>query len=68
MRLTGDPDGRVSVFSRFERDCFLGGVRNGEFDDAASSTADGGTEIAGLPSPDWPARRWSRPTALSAVG
>ena len=38
MRLTGDPDGRVSVFSRFERDCFLGGVRNGEFDDAASST------------------------------
>jgi hypothetical protein len=36
MRLTGDPDGRVSVFSRFEWDCFLDGVRNGEFDDAAS--------------------------------
>lgn len=36
MRLTDDPDGRVSVFSRFEWDCFLDGVRNGEFDDAAS--------------------------------
>ena len=36
MRLNGDPDGRVSVFSRFEWDCFLGGVRNGEFDDTAS--------------------------------
>ncbi len=36
MRVTGDPDGRVSVFSRFEWDCFLDGVRNGEFDGAAS--------------------------------
>jgi Domain of unknown function (DUF397) len=36
MRLSGDPDGRVSVFSRFEWDCFLDGVRNGEFDDAAT--------------------------------
>jgi uncharacterized protein DUF397 len=36
MRLTGDPAGRISVFSRFEWDCFLDGVRNGEFDDAAS--------------------------------
>jgi hypothetical protein len=36
VRLAGDPDGRVSVFSRFEWDCFLDGVRNGEFDDAAS--------------------------------
>lgn len=36
MRLSGDPDGRVSVFSRFEWDCFLDGVRNGEFDGAAS--------------------------------
>ena len=32
MRLDGDPEGRVSVFSRFEWDCFLDGVRNGEFD------------------------------------
>jgi len=36
MRVTGDPAGRVSVFSRFEWDCFLDGVRGGEFDDAAS--------------------------------
>jgi hypothetical protein len=36
MRVTGDREGRVSVFSRFEWDCFLGGVRNGEFDGAAS--------------------------------
>jgi hypothetical protein len=36
MRLTGDLDGRVSLFSRFEWDCFLDGVKNGEFDDAAS--------------------------------
>jgi Domain of unknown function (DUF397) len=36
MRLSADSDERVSVFSRFEWDCFLDGVRNGEFDDAAS--------------------------------
>ena len=36
MRLAGDPEGRVSVFSRFEWDCFLDGVKHGEFDDAAS--------------------------------
>jgi Domain of unknown function (DUF397) len=35
MRVSGDPDGRVSVFSRFEWDCFLDGVRNGEFDAAS---------------------------------
>jgi hypothetical protein len=36
MRVTGDPEGRVSVFSRLEWDCFLDGVRNGEFDGADS--------------------------------
>jgi hypothetical protein len=36
MRLGGDPAGRVSVFSRFEWDCFLDGARNGEFDGAPS--------------------------------
>jgi hypothetical protein len=36
MRVTGDPGGRVSVFSRFEWDCFLDGVRKGEFDDAGT--------------------------------
>jgi hypothetical protein len=32
MRLSGDAEKRVSVFGRFEWDCFLDGVRNGEFD------------------------------------
>lgn len=36
MRISGDPDRRVLVFSRFEWDCFLDGARNGEFDDAAA--------------------------------
>ena len=33
MRVVGDPDGRVLVFDRNEWECFLDGVRNGEFDD-----------------------------------
>ena len=32
MRLDGDAERGASVFSRFEWDCFLDGVRNGEFD------------------------------------
>ncbi len=32
MRLTGDPDRRVSVFSEFEWECFLDGAKKGEFD------------------------------------
>ena len=36
MRLTGEPDGQISAFSRLEWDCFLDGVRNGEFDGAES--------------------------------
>ena len=32
MRLYSDSDGKPSVFSRFEWDCFLDAVRNGEFD------------------------------------
>jgi hypothetical protein len=35
MRVTGDLSGRVLVFDRNEWACFLDGVRNGEFDDAA---------------------------------
>jgi O-methyltransferase involved in polyketide biosynthesis len=35
MRLSGDPDERVSVFSHFEWDCFLDGAKNGEFDGPA---------------------------------
>lgn len=35
MRLAGDVEGRVLVYDRFEWECFLDGVRKGEFDDAA---------------------------------
>lgn len=34
MRVPGQP-GPVLVFSRFEWECFLDGVKKGEFDDAA---------------------------------
>ena len=36
MRVLGDDDGLVSVFSRFEWECFLDGAKNGEFDAAAT--------------------------------
>ena len=36
MRVAGDPEGRVLVYDRNEWECFLDGVRGGEFDDAAS--------------------------------
>lgn len=32
LRVTGDPERRVSVFTRYEWDCFLDGARKGEFD------------------------------------
>jgi hypothetical protein len=35
MRVAGDLGGSVLVFDRNEWECFLDGVRNGEFDDAA---------------------------------
>jgi hypothetical protein len=35
MRIAGDPSGRVLVYDRHEWECFVDGVRNGEFDDAA---------------------------------
>lgn len=34
MRVAGDPAGRVLVYDRFEWECFLDGVKKGEFDDA----------------------------------
>jgi hypothetical protein len=34
MRVAGDPAERVLVYDRHEWDCFLDGVRKGEFDDA----------------------------------
>jgi hypothetical protein len=36
MRVAGDPAGRVLVYDRNEWECFLDGVRGGEFDDGAS--------------------------------
>jgi hypothetical protein len=34
IRVAGDPAGRVLVYDRFEWECFLDGVKKGEFDDA----------------------------------
>jgi hypothetical protein len=36
MRVVGDPAGRILVFDRNEWECFLDGVRGGEFDDAGT--------------------------------
>jgi hypothetical protein len=37
MRVAGDQTRRVLVFDRNEWECFLDGVRKGEFDDAADA-------------------------------
>lgn len=34
MRVAGDPAGRVLTYDRHEWECFLDGVKKGEFDDA----------------------------------
>jgi hypothetical protein len=34
MRVAGEPEGLVLVYDRNEWECFLDGVRGGEFDDA----------------------------------
>jgi hypothetical protein len=47
MRVAGDPSGRILVYDRHEWECFLDGVRNGEFDDALASDALAGTALAG---------------------
>jgi len=39
MRVAGDPAGRVLVYDRHEWECFLEGVKNGEFDDVAAADA-----------------------------
>jgi hypothetical protein len=39
MRVAGDPEGRVLVYDRNEWECFLDGVRNGEFDDTVGLRA-----------------------------
>jgi hypothetical protein len=43
MRVVGDPAGRVLVFDRNEWECFLDGVRKGEFDNAVDLTAKAST-------------------------
>jgi hypothetical protein len=34
LRVNGEDSGLISVFSPYEWDCFLDGIKNGEFDDA----------------------------------
>jgi hypothetical protein len=46
MRVAGDPSGRVLVYDRYEWECFLDGVRNGEFDDALADDALADTGLA----------------------
>lgn len=36
VRVAGDPDGRILVYDAFEWECFLDGVRGGEFDDGGA--------------------------------
>jgi hypothetical protein len=42
MRVAGDAAGRVLVYDRHEWECFLDGVRGGEFDAAILETAPAG--------------------------
>ena len=46
MRVAGDPSGRVLVYDRYEWECFLDGVRNGEFDDALADGAPANDALA----------------------
>jgi len=39
LRVAGDPAGRVLVYDHHEWECFLDGVRSGEFDDGAAVDA-----------------------------
>lgn len=39
IRVAGDPAARVLVYDRHEWECFLDGVKNGEFDDGAAADA-----------------------------
>ena len=38
VRVAGDPAARILVFDRNEWECFIDGVRNGEFNEAAADT------------------------------
>jgi hypothetical protein len=48
LRVAGDTAGRVLVYDRFEWECFLDGVKKGEFDEAAELPSN---------SRKWPGRR-----------
>jgi hypothetical protein len=52
MRVAGDPAGRVLVYDRHEWECFLDGVKSGEFDDLLVSDPgeeeSGGGDIRGI--------------------
>jgi len=37
MRVAGDPAARILVFDRNEWECFIDGVRNGEFDEVTDT-------------------------------
>jgi uncharacterized protein DUF397 len=39
LRVAGDPAARILVYDRHEWECFLDGVRNGEFDDGVAVDA-----------------------------
>lgn len=41
MRVAGDPIARILVYSTYEWECFLDGVRNGEFDVSFDRVVDG---------------------------
>jgi hypothetical protein len=51
MRVASDPAGRVLVYDHHEWECFLDGVRNGEFDDALAD----GVQASDVPSQGAPA-------------
>jgi hypothetical protein len=46
MRVAGDRAGRVLVFDRNEWECFVDGVRNGEFDDAGAAASVPGRRLS----------------------
>lgn len=44
LRVADDPDGRVLVYDRIEWECFLDGVRGGEFDQGPGGGTHGGQD------------------------
>jgi hypothetical protein len=48
MRVAGDPAGRILVYDRHEWECFLEGVRNGEFDVGPADAVELGRQDSGM--------------------